>query len=112
MSDLKALKAIAALSLTADDIENLVNKLSALSVMTLGPVVACTSMLPYCFRRVSFVKYHTSTALTEDKVVGTEELTEWTSADRIHGTGFEIDQNGTGDIFVARCLGPLKSGAV
>jgi len=56
------------------------------------------------------MKYHTSTALAEDKVVGTEKLTKWTGADCIHGTGFEIDKNGTRDIFVARCLGLLKSG--
>lgn len=49
-------------------------------------------------------KYHTSSTLTEDEVVGTEELTKWTSPDRIHGTGFEIDKDGTRDIFVSRCL--------
>ncbi len=40
VSDLEALEAVAALSLTSDDIENLVNKLSTLGVVTLGPVVA------------------------------------------------------------------------
>jgi len=46
VSDLEALKAVTALCLTADNVENLVHKLSTLGVMTLGPVVACTSMLP------------------------------------------------------------------
>jgi hypothetical protein len=45
MGDLEALEAVAAFGLTANDVENLVNKLSTLSVVTLGPVVACNSML-------------------------------------------------------------------
>ena len=42
--------------------------------------------------------------MTEDKVVGTEELTEWASTNSVHGTRLEIDEDGTGDILVARCL--------
>lgn len=41
---LKALEAIAVLRLLADDIENSVNKLGALSVVTLGPVVTGTRL--------------------------------------------------------------------
>ena len=41
VSDLEALKAIAALGLATNDIQNLINKLSALSVVTFGPIVAC-----------------------------------------------------------------------
>jgi hypothetical protein len=85
VSDLEALEAIAALSLTTDDIENLINKLSTLSVMTLGPVVA-------------------STGLAEDKVIGTEELSERSSANGIHGTGLEIDKDGTRNILVSGSL--------
>ena len=40
VSDLKALKAVTALSFTSNHIENLVDELSTLSVVTLGPVVA------------------------------------------------------------------------
>jgi hypothetical protein len=50
------------------------------------------------------VVYLTSTALAEDEVVGTEECTERPSSNRIHGTGFEIDKDGTWDIFVSGCL--------
>jgi hypothetical protein len=82
VSDLEALEAITALGLTADDIENLVNKLGTLSVMTLGPVVS-------------------STRLAEDEVVGAEELAERSSADGIHGAGLEIDEDRTGNILVA-----------
>ena len=67
------------------DIQNLVDQLGTLSVVTLGPVVA-------------------STGLTEDEVVGTEELTEGTSTDGVHGTGLQVDEDGTGDILVTRGL--------
>ena len=46
----------------------------------------------------------TSTALAEDKVIGTEELTERTSSDCIHGTGFEVDKHSAGNIFVSGSL--------
>jgi hypothetical protein len=85
MSDLETLKAVTALSLATDDIKNLVDKLSALGVVTLGPVV-------------------TSTRLAEDEVIRTEELTEWTCADSIHGTGLKIDEDGARNELVARGL--------
>jgi len=79
------LETVAALCLTTHDIENLVDKLSTFSVMTLCPVVA-------------------STGLTEDKVIRTEELAEWASADSVHGTGLEIDEDSARHKFVARGL--------
>lgn len=85
VSDLETLEAVTGLSLATDDIDDLVDKLGTLSVVTLGPVV-------------------TSTGLTENKVIGAEELTKGTSADGIHGTGLQIDQDSTRDIFVARGL--------
>jgi hypothetical protein len=81
VGDLETLEAVAALGLTADDIENVVDKFSSLSVMTLGPVVS-------------------GTGLTENEVVGSEKLSEGTSTDGIHGTGLEIDEDGTGNILV------------
>ncbi|KAI6748574.1 hypothetical protein HG530_015347 [Fusarium avenaceum] len=85
VGDLEALEAIAALGLTADDIKDLVDELSSLSVMTLRPVVS-------------------STRLAENEVVGSEKLTERTSADGIHGTGLQIDEDGTRDVLVAGSL--------
>ena len=79
MGDLEALEAIAALSLLTDDVEDGVNKLSTFGVVTLGPVV-------------------TGASLAEDEVVGSEELTEGSSADGVHGAGFEIHKDGSGDI--------------
>ena len=52
------------------------------SVVTLGPVV-------------------TSTRLSKDKVVWAEQLTVWTGTDRVHGTWFQIDQNGTWNVLAA-----------
>mmetsp|Transcript_3263 Transcript_3263/g.5367 ORF Transcript_3263/g.5367 Transcript_3263/m.5367 type:complete len:233 (+) Transcript_3263:1320-2018(+) len=79
VADLEALKAIAGLSLLADNIKDRVNELSTLSVVTLSPVV-------------------TGTSLAEDKVVRAENLTIGTRADGIHGTGLKIHEDGTGDI--------------
>jgi hypothetical protein len=74
VGDLEALKAVARLSLLTDDIEDGVDELSTLGVVTLGPVV-------------------TSTRLAEDEVVGAEDLTEGTSADRVHGTRLKIHKD-------------------
>jgi hypothetical protein len=90
VSDLETLEAVTSLSLATDDIDDLVDELSTLSVVTLGPVV-------------------TGTRLTENKVVGTEELTKGTSADGVHGTGLQVDEDSTRDIFVAGSLMQLMS---
>jgi hypothetical protein len=85
VGDLETLEAVASLSLTADNVQNLVNELGTLSVVTLRPVV-------------------TGTGLSENEVVGTEQLTERTSTDRIHGTGLQVDEDGTRNVLVASSL--------
>ena len=85
VGDLKALEAVAALSFTTNNVKDLVNKLCSLGVMALGPVVS-------------------STRLTKDEVIRTEELTERTSSDSIHCAGFEVDKDSARDIFVVGCL--------
>jgi hypothetical protein len=82
VSDLETLEAVAALSLAADDVEDLVNQLSTLSVMALGPVVA-------------------GAGLAKDEVVGAEELSERSSTDSVHGSGLQIDEDGTGNELVS-----------
>jgi len=82
VDELEALKAVAGLSLLADGVEDGIDELSALSVVALGPVVA-------------------SARLAEDEVVRTEELTERAGTDGIRGTGFEVDEDGTGHIAAA-----------
>lgn len=64
VGDLETLKAVAALGLAANDIKDLVDELGTFSVMTLSPVVS-------------------SAGLTEDEVVGAEQLTEGTGADSL-----------------------------
>jgi hypothetical protein len=47
--------------------------------VTLGPVV-------------------TSSGLTENEVIGTEKLTEWSGTDGVHGTGFQVHKDSTRNI--------------
>ena len=79
VGDLEALEAVTALSLLTDDVEDGVDELSTFGVMTLGPVV-------------------TGTGLSEDEVVGSEELTERSSTDGVHGAWLKIHEDGTGDV--------------
>mmetsp|Transcript_39503 Transcript_39503/g.92820 ORF Transcript_39503/g.92820 Transcript_39503/m.92820 type:complete len:372 (-) Transcript_39503:71-1186(-) len=80
--DLEALKAVAALGLLADDVENRVDELGTLGVVTLGPVV-------------------TGTSLAKHEVVGTEDLTVRAGTDRVHGTGLEIHEDGARHVAAA-----------
>ena len=80
MCELESLKAVAALSLLSDDIEDGVDELSSLCVVALGPVVS-------------------GARLAEDEVVWTEDLSEGSRSDGVHGSGLEIDKDGTGHIF-------------
>jgi len=59
VGELESLEAIARFGFLSDDIEDRVDELGALCVVTLGPVVA-------------------GAALAEDKVVGSEDLAKWT----------------------------------
>merc|ERR1711861_9076 len=79
VAELEALEAVAGLGLLAHDIEHRVDELGTLGVVSLGPVV-------------------TGASLAEDEVVGAEEMTERTSAHRVHGTGLEVHEDGTGHV--------------
>jgi len=79
VGDLEALKAIAALSLLSDDIEDGVDELGTLGVVTLGPVV-------------------TGTGLSEDEVVWSEELTERSGSDGVHGSWLKVHEDGSWDV--------------
>merc|ERR1719458_2106630 len=79
VGDLETLEAIARLRLFADNIQNGVNQLGSFGVVALGPVVA-------------------STSLAENEVVRTEQLSERTRADGVHGTGLKVHEDGTGNI--------------
>merc|ERR1712144_116098 len=79
VAELEALEAIAGLGLLADDIKHGIDELRTLGVVSLGPIVSGAS-------------------LSEDKVVGAEELAEGAGTDGVHGTGLQIHQDGTGDV--------------
>ena len=79
VSNLESLKAVAALGLLSDNVENGVDELGSFGVMALGPVVA-------------------GSGLAEDEVVGAEELTERSSSDGVHCAGLEIHENGAGHV--------------
>jgi len=79
VGDLETLEAIATLSFLTDNIEDGVDKLGTLGVVTLGPVV-------------------TGTGLSENEVVGSEELTERSGSDGVHGSWLKIHEDGTWDI--------------
>ena len=79
MGDLEALKAVASLSFFSGDVEDGVDELSTLGVVSLGPVVS-------------------SSGLSEDEVVRSEELTEGSGSDGVHGSGFEVHKDGSGDV--------------
>jgi len=79
VGNLETLKAIATLSFLSDNIEDGVDELGSLGVMTLGPVV-------------------TGTGLSEDEVIWSEELTEWSSSDGVHGSWLEIHEDGSWDV--------------
>jgi hypothetical protein len=79
VGDLETLEAITTFSFLSDDIEDGVDEFSTFSVMTLSPVV-------------------TGSGLTEDEVIRSEELTERTSSNRVHCSGFEIHKDGSWNI--------------
>ena len=79
MGDLETLEAIATFGFFTDDIEDGVDEFSTFGVMSLGPIV-------------------TGTSLSEDEVVGSEELTEGSGTDGVHGTGLEIHEDGAGNV--------------
>jgi len=82
VGELETLEAIARFRLFSDNIEDRVDKFSSFSVVTFGPVV-------------------TGSRLSKNKVVWSEDLAEWTGSDGVHGTWFEIDEDGSWDVFAA-----------
>jgi len=78
VGDLETLETIATFGLLSDNIEDGVDEFGTFGVVTLGPVV-------------------TGTSLTEDEVVWSEELTEWSSSDRVHRSWLEIHEDSSWD---------------
>ena len=80
--NVKSPEAVAVHGLIADDVEDRVDELRALGVVPLGPVDA-------------------GAGLSEDEVVGVEDLAEGAGAHRVHGLGLEIHEVGTRDEMAA-----------
>ena len=51
-------------------------------------------------RLTSFRPVVTRTTLTEHEVVRPEQVAERTRPDRVHGSGLEVDEDGTGNVLV------------
>ena len=79
MGDLESLKAVTSLSFLSGDVENRVDEFSSLSVVAFSPVVS-------------------GSGLTEDEVVGSEELAEGSGSDGVHGSRFKVHKNSSGDV--------------
>jgi hypothetical protein len=79
---LETLEAVARLGFLSHYVQHRVDELSSLGVVALGPVVA-------------------GSGLSEHEVVGSEQLTEGSSSHRVHGTGLEIHENGSGHVSAA-----------
>ena len=77
---LESLKTVTAFTLLPDNIQYRVYKFSTFCVMSLSPVVSCTT-------------------LSENKVVWSEDLAKWSRSDRVHGTRLQINKNCTWHIF-------------
>jgi len=69
VGNLESLEAITSFSFFSDNIEDRVNKFSSFGIVSFGPVISGSS-------------------LSENKVIGSEELSERSSSDGIHGSGF------------------------
>lgn len=82
MCQLESLQTITRLRLLPHHIQHRIHQFGTFSVMSLSPIVS-------------------GTALSEHKIVRSEDLAEWSGTDRVHGAGFEIDENGTGYVFAA-----------
>lgn len=85
VADLEALEAVAGLGLLAADVEDGVDELGTLGVVTLRPVVAGAS-------------------LAEDEVVGAEDLAVRAGADGVHRAGLEVHKDRAGNVAAASRL--------
>ena len=79
MGDLKSLEAVASFGFLSDDVEDGVDEFGSFGVMSLGPVIS-------------------GSGLSENEVVGSEELSERSGSDGVHGSGFQVHQDGSGNV--------------
>merc|ERR1719217_178455 len=85
VTELEPLQAVTTLGLLPHHIQDAVDQLGPLGVMTLRPVVP-------------------GSRLTEHEIVRTEELTEGARAHAVHGAGLQVHQDRAGDVAPTRGL--------
>jgi len=79
VDDLESLKAITTFGFLSDDIQNGIDQFGTFGVMSLGPIVS-------------------GSGLSEDEVIGSEELAVRAGSNGVHGSWFKIHKDGSGDI--------------
>lgn len=79
VGDLESLEAVASFGFLSDDVQDGVDQLGSFSVVSLGPVVS-------------------GSGLSEDEVVWSEELSEWSGSDGVHGTWLQVHEDGSWDV--------------
>merc|ERR1719186_1890490 len=83
--ELEALEAVASFRLLPHHVQHGVNQLSALSVVTLSPVIP-------------------GAALSEDEVVWPEDGSVWPRSDAVHCAGLQVHEHSSGNVLAARSL--------
>ena len=82
MCKLESLKTVAALRLFPDYVKDGIDEFSTLCVVTLGPVVS-------------------GARLSKNEVVWSEDLSEWSRSDGVHGSWLQIHEDGTWHVLAA-----------
>ena len=62
---------------------------------------SCVERTKQNVQLTSFRPVVTCTTLAEHEVVRSEEVADRTRPDRVHGSGLEVDKDGTGNVLVA-----------
>ena len=77
--ELEALQTVAALGLLAHHIQDRVHELSTFGVVTFRPIVSGSTLAKY-------------------EIIWAEDLAKRSWSDRVHGTGLQVHQYGTGHV--------------
>jgi len=85
VGDLESLKTVASFGFLADNVKDGVNQFSTFGVMSFCPVVS-------------------GSGLSEDEIVWSEKLSEWSSTDGVHGTRFKVHEDRARDIASTSCF--------
>ena len=79
VGNLESLETVTSFGFLSDDVQDGIDQFSSFGVVTFGPVVS-------------------GSGLSEHEVVGSEQLSEGSGSDGVHGSGFQVHQDGSGDV--------------